>query len=68
MENVLILKSVLQDYITKQSDTDTQILNLLIREEYKEHEVIRITRCSLSKISQVKRKLRTYLRKLGYNY
>lgn len=67
MENMLILKSVLQDYIVKQSDADKQILNILIQDECKEYEIARITGYPLSKISRTIRRLRVYLRSLNYN-
>lgn len=66
MEDTLILRNVLQNYISEQSDIDKQILNLLVQYECKEHEIARITGYSLSKISRVIRKLRVYLRKLNY--
>lgn len=67
MEEILILKNILQDYITKQSVVDKNILSLFIDGEYKEYEIARITGCSLSKISRVIRGLRVYLRKFNYN-
>ena len=67
MEDTLILRNVLQNYINEQSDIDKQILNLLIQDECKEHEISRITGYSLSKISRVIKRLRAYLRKFGYN-
>ena len=67
MEDTLILRNVLQNYIDEQPDIDKQILNLLIQDECKEHEIARITGYPLPKISRVIRKLRTYLRKFDYN-
>ena len=67
MEDTLILRNVLQNYINEQSDIDKQILNLLIQDECKENEISKITGYSLSKISQVIRRLRAYLRKFDYN-
>lgn len=67
MESILILRSVLQDYIIKQSDADKQILNILIQDECKEYEIARITGYPLSKISRTIKKLRVYLRQFDYN-
>lgn len=67
MENVLILKSVLQDYFVNQSDADKQILKIFIQDECKEYEIARITGYPLSKISRTIKRLRVYLRQFDYN-
>lgn len=67
MEDVIVLINVINNYIDRQSDGDRYILNLLIRDECKEYEISRITGYSISKISRVIRKLRSYLRKFDYN-
>lgn len=67
MEDIFILRSVLQDYIKKQSDIDKRILNLFIQDDFKEYEIANITGYSISKINRVIRRLRGYLRKLNYS-
>ncbi len=67
MENLIILRNVLQDYLVKQTDTDRQILRLLIEDSCKEHDIARITGYPLSKINRTVRKLRVYLMKLNYS-
>lgn len=68
MEDIFILRSVLQDYIKKQSDIDKRILNLFIQDDFKEYEIANITGYSISKINRVIRRLRGYLRKLNYSW
>lgn len=67
MEDTLILKNILQNYISEQHDIDRRILSLFISDECKEYEIKRITGYSISRINRVIRKLRTYLRELNYS-
>ncbi len=67
MEEIIILKNVLQNYSAKQSNADKQILSLLIQDGYKEYEISQITGYPLSKISRTIRKLRAHLRQFDYS-
>lgn len=57
---------MLEQYISRQLDIDQNILNLFIKDQYTEQEIMKTMNCSYSKINRVIKKLKVYLRKFNY--